>query len=270
MRSTFAVLATLPFVAMAHLEHGHHHVHGEVHGRALITETVVVTETIYTTLTVAPSSSAMKTLSPSSTVNFSSNGATSITSPTALPSVAPPGKPPKPTNNPYAALLPEPNNAMIVNSCDYDVYVSSIGDESCGPGTTCHLIGANSTYTEPIRTCYKSGISLKVSKTKDIAQPVQFEYTVWDNKKTVSYDISYLDCMMQRDGNKDFSRCAGHERGIQAAAGEECPVFHCLADVECAQHAYTVPEFGYMPGAPVGACEVDKGIAFELCAENRA
>jgi hypothetical protein len=198
---------------------------------------------------------------------------------TAQPSPAPPPKLPKGPNNPFAALVAEPNKAIILNSCDYDVYISSMGDQSCGPDTTANsrLLPANSTYREPIRTCYKSGVSLKVARTKHLTRPMQFEYAVWDDKKTVSYDISYLDCMVvglsdgrsDGSGSKDFSGCVGHEKGIQAAAGQYCPVFQCLAGVECAQHAYTVPEFGYLPGAPVGAYDVEKGIAFEVCAENR-
>ncbi|USP81923.1 FAD-binding-like protein [Curvularia clavata] len=266
----FAALASIPLLAVAHLEYGHQHAHREVHGRAIKTEVVVVTETVYTTVTAAPSLSAAANLPQWSVFNISSKSAASTTSRTASPSVALPLEPSKAPDNPYSALIPQPNNAIVVNSCNYDVYVSSIGDESCGPGNMSYRVPPNSTYIEPIRKCYKSGIALKVCKTQELKKPMQFEYTVWDDKKTVSYDISYLDCMVERDGFKDFTQCVGHERGIQATAGKNCPAFHCLAEIECGLHAYTVPEFGYMPGAPVGACDVEKGVAFELCAENRA
>ncbi|RAR01728.1 FAD-binding-like protein [Stemphylium lycopersici] len=280
MRAASATLMALPLLAVgAHLKHGHEHVHADRHRRAVATEVVVVTKTIYTTLTVdQPETSSSSSLSStilstsqfhSITVKLPEKGAPDIVSPTASLSTVPSKAPAKTPNNPYPALASQANNAIIVNSCDYDVYVSSIGDESCGPGNVCKLVPANSTYAEPIRSCYKSGISLKVAKTKALTKPMQFEYTVWDDKTTVSYDISYLDCMVENSNGKDFSACVGHEHGIQAGSGEECPVFHCLADVECGQHAYTVPEFGYLPGAPVGACSIDKGVAFELCAENR-
>jgi hypothetical protein len=48
---------------------------------------------------------------------------------------------------------------------------------------------------------------------------MQFEYTVWPDKTTMSYDISYLDCQINIDATTlDFGNCAGHERGIQAAS----------------------------------------------------
>jgi hypothetical protein len=84
----------------------------------------------------------------------------------------------------------------------------------------------------------------------------------------MSYDISYLDCQVKTDDVFDFSACVGHEKGIQAAAPDG-PVYECVANEPCAQNAYIVPEFGYLPGAPVGSSTIDKGIAFEICAENR-
>lgn len=103
---------------------------------------------------------------------------------------------------------------------------------------------------------------------------MQFEYSVWPTDNSlVSYDISYLDCMKNKEGEKDLSACVGHEGGIQAAGGasddERCPDYYCKANEWCDQQAYVVAEFDYKPGAPVGACAVDKGIAFEVCAGNR-
>lgn len=172
--------------------------------------------------------------------------------------------------NPYQPLEPVANSASVKNSCDYPVYINSEGNISCGPGTKGELIAPNSTYTEKMRDCQDGGISLKLSKTQDMRNPMQFEYSVWPDKKTVSYDISYLDCMKNSKGEKDLSGCVGHEGGIQAGAGDKsCPVYHCIANEWCDQQAYVVAEFDYKPGAPVGACAVDKGIAFELCAGNR-
>jgi len=133
------------------------------------------------------------------------------------------------------------------------------------------LIAPNSTYTEGLRICKDGGISLKVSKTESAQKPIQFEYSVWaTDNKTVSYDISYLDCMNNKNGEKDLSNCAGHEGGIQAVAGmpgdATCPDYQCAAGEWCDVQAYVVAEFDYKPGAPVGSCDVDKGIAFELCA----
>lgn len=109
---------------------------------------------------------------------------------------------------------------------------------------------------------------MKVSKEKSAASPMQFEYSVWPNEVMVSYDISYLDCMNNKNGEKDLSGCAGHDGGIQAVGGGDCPDYRCPAGKWCDKHAYVVAEFGYLPNAPVGGCTVDKGIAFELCAGN--
>jgi hypothetical protein len=283
MRVHTLIALALPLLAAgAHLGRRHIHDHEKVHRRAIETNVVMVTETIFKTVTVESTSSsadssscvaivASATPSPSITVNVPEKDASDVASaPTSSSTV--PSEMPSSSGNLYAALDSVPHKAIIVNSCEYDVYVSSIGDESCdnGPGSVCVVITANTTYTEAIRTCYKSGISLKVAKTKSMAKPMQFEYTVWDDQIQVSYDISYLDCMKKTDqAETDFNDCVGHEKGIQAAA-KDGPVFECAANEPCAQHAYIEPEFGYLPGAPVGASTIDKGVAFEICAENRS
>jgi hypothetical protein len=38
----------------------------------------------------------------------------------------------------------------------------------------------------------------------------------------------------------------------------------------CPQRAYFVAEFGYQPGAPVCACNIESGIAFEFYTQNRS
>ncbi|OAL46612.1 hypothetical protein IQ07DRAFT_517820, partial [Pyrenochaeta sp. DS3sAY3a] len=176
---------------------------------------------------------------------------------------------------PFKLLEVIPGHASVKNSCNFPVYVRSAGNPTCENPHDDELVQPNTTFTEKIRTCKEGGISLKVSATKDIKKPMQFEYTVWADKTTVSYDISYLDCMKNKDGEKDLSDCVGHNNvgdshgGIQARAGDDsCPDYFCHANEWCAQQAYVVAEFDYKPGAPVGACAVDKGIAFELCAGN--
>jgi hypothetical protein len=100
---------------------------------------------------------------------------------------------------------------------------------------------------------------------------MQFEYTVGADKKSVSYDISYLDCMVKNGTEvKHFAGCVGQEKGTQAAGGNNCKGFHCVPGVECAQLAYTEPEFEGKKDAPVGTCGVDDGVVFEICAGNRA
>ncbi|KAF1847052.1 uncharacterized protein K460DRAFT_280513 [Cucurbitaria berberidis CBS 394.84] len=262
MRTNIAALLSLPLLA-AHARHGQGgqgltHGHG-VHHRALEVQVVTITEVIYHTVTVVASSA------PES----SASALPQKEAPQAPP-VAPPTSPPINSGNPYQPLVPIANSASVKNSCDYPVYLKSEGHESCDPGVECELIAPNSTYTEKMRSCKDGGISLKISKTKAMHKPMQFEYSVWPDKELVSYDISYLNCMKNQKGEKDLSGCAGHEGGIQAGAGDDsCPDYHCKANEWCDQQAYVVAEFDYKPGAPVGACAVEKGIAFELCAGNQ-
>ena len=276
MHCNIAVVMALPLLtAGVRVGHGHGNAHSELHRRVLVTDVVEVTTTIYTTVTVEPSSSSSSivTSTPTQdliTVELPEKGV-STTVPTSTSSSATATQEPSGTKaSRYPSLIPEPNSAIIVNSCMHDIYVSSIGDKSCGPGATCQLVPSNATYREAIRVCDKSGISLKVSKTEDMTNPMQFEYTVWDDKRTVSYDISYLDCMSKKDDQKNMTGCVGYDTGIQATSGADCPTYKCVGNVVCAKQAYVVAEFGYQPGAPVGACTADKGVAFELCAENRS
>lgn len=75
--------------------------------------------------------------------------------------------------------------------------------------------------------------------------------------------------MKNSNGEQDLSECAGHDGGIQAVGGGNCNSYHCIANEWCDTMAYVVEEYGYKPGAPVGACPPDQGIAFELCAGLR-
>ncbi|KAI4960757.1 hypothetical protein J4E86_002382 [Alternaria arbusti] len=280
MHFNVIVALALPLLATgAHLGHRHSHKHEKVNPRAMQTNVVIVTETIFMTVTLDSTSSSassgcsITTVStslpePSITVEVPQKGVPDVAS-TSVAS-ATPSATPSSADGMYASLDSVANQAIILNSCDYDVYVSSIGDDKqCdnSPGSDCVTVSANSTYSEPIRTCNGSGISLKVAKSTSMDNPMQFEYTVWDDKIQVSYDISYLDCMT-KDGT-NFDNCAGHEKGIQAAA-KDGPSFECAANEPCAAEAYVVPEFGYLPDAPVGRATVDKGVAFEICAGNRS
>lgn len=300
MRSNviFVSLPLLPAGALHGHNHAHSHLSHEVDPRALhievVTEVVTVVETVTVdslaidsvTSSAAPSSAPDVILTSSTTAkqiqptNLSQAphkntpsaiavSATPSVSSSASPAASPSASPINNTGgNPYKVLVPVGGSAMVLNSCDYPVYITSEGHSSCdGPGVKCKTIAPNGTHTEVMRTCITGGISLKLSKTEDLSKPMQFEYTVWPGDHAqVSYDISYLNCM--GDG-KNLNECVGHEGGIQAIGGGSGAEFYCLAGQACDQQAYTVAEFGYLPGAPVSACKVSEGIAFELCAGDR-
>lgn len=156
---------------------------------------------------------------------------------------------------------------IILATCAW-ILVPAEGHTTCdGTQTKAQLIEPQGTYTEKLRVCSDGGISLKISKTQNAARPMQFEYAIWKDGKTVSYDISYLDCMNNDKGQQDLNDCPGHDRGIQAAGGaHDSPVYQCPPGLWCDKQSYVVAEFGYQPGAPVGAVPAEKGMAFELCA----
>lgn len=278
-----AVLLSLPLLGTGAI-HNHAKLHKRGHAianRAVQVEVDVVTITQIVTVTVdtdaASATTSVAAITPSSAPNApaviltsmpSSRPDTSSSQSTSIVAETPAAPPNDGSGgNPFKALDTVPSSAMIKNSCEYPVYIWSEGNSSCeGPEAKCKLIEANGTHVEPLRKCPDGGISLKISKSEDPTNPMQFEYSVWPDHKTVSYDISYLNCMTN---GKDLSQCAGHDGGIQVVGGGDCKDFFCAAGQSCNAMAYTVAEFDYQPNAPVGGCEVDKGIAFELCAGLR-
>jgi hypothetical protein len=167
----------------------------------------------------------------------------------------------------FSTLVPVENSATVKNSCSYPVYIWSVGNPTCeGTIADAKLLSPNSTHIETFRKCKEGGVALKVSKDKSASKPMQFEYSLWTDHGLVSYDISYLNCMKNGNGEKDLSECAGHDGGIQAVGGGDCKAYQCIANKWCASDSYVVEEFGYQDGAPVGACALEKGIAFEICA----
>jgi hypothetical protein len=283
MQITTVVLA-LPLLASGAL-HSHAKAHKRAHAlvaRDVKLEVVTITEIVTVTVdgdATSTSTAPIALVSLSSApavvlISFLSRPPTNLSQPTSS-AVAKPALSSKTAEDkgvsPYPTLVPVAGSAMIKNSCGYPVYVWSDGDPSCeGPAAKGKLVEANGTHIEFIRKCSTGGISLKVSKNNSAAKPMQFEYAVWESDKhRVSYDISYLNCMKNENGEKDLSECAGHDGGIQAAGGSDCDTHYCLANKWCDVQAYVVAEFGYQDGAPVPSCEKEKGIAFELCASNR-
>jgi len=277
-------LLSLPLLAAGArhgLNHAHAHAHARAHGmaveqRSAAADVVTVTDTVFVTITVQPAtSSALQ----SPVVLLTSTSSSIVVPLISVPTKSqtnlsqPPAKETAPVDKPqniggigFQTLQPVPNSAMVKNSCEYPVYIWSVGDPSCdGEAAAGKLIEANGTHVEKMRKCAKGGISLKISKTQDASKPMQFEYAIWkDQPDLVSYDISYLNCMNK--AAKDLSDCAGHDGGIQAMGGGGGENYQCAANSWCDKAAYVEEEFGYKPGAPVSTCKVEKGVAFELCA----
>ncbi|KAJ4290598.1 hypothetical protein N0V90_010816 [Kalmusia sp. IMI 367209] len=168
-----------------------------------------------------------------------------------------------------------PNKGSVKNSCNYDVYIDSVG---CGEDGKHELIAAGGTWSEDLRSCNEGSVVYKVTKGSAPSKPVQFEVAVKDGY--IYYDISFLDCM--RPNTTDLSGCPGWEGGVQCVPGKKgCAVYVCGPREYCDGSTYTVPEFGIIKdgpdrnepdrikaGAPVTSCSSAEGIAFEICAAN--
>lgn len=181
----------------------------------------------------------------------------------------------------FHKITTTPDHGSIKNSCNYEVYVDSLG---CGKGAQHQLIPAGQTWSEPLRSCPadQGTVVYKVTKADAPSKPVQFEVGLSIEpgmENSVWYDISFLDCM--RPNTTDLSACPGWEGGVQCVPGKQgCQVFVCGAGEYCDGSTYTVPEFGIIvsgqykndewrvkAGSPVTACDTkQEGIAFELCA----
>ncbi|KAH7083732.1 hypothetical protein FB567DRAFT_447301 [Paraphoma chrysanthemicola] len=251
------VLLTLVLSAMA-VRLGHQHGNAHHHGlelRAIVTEVQVVTVTQILTVTVGTDTST------SSATNTSSSTAPSSTSPHNNTTGG---------THAFKSLDTIPDTVTLLNSCDYPVYLWSVGHNCDGTEAVGQLIAPHDTYKESIRRCEIGGIALKISRIMDALMPMQFEYTVWaSDSSMLSYDIAYLDCLKNDHGQKDISPCAGAELGVQAVGDGDAKSFRCGAGEWCSVQAYVVPAFDYQAGAPVGGCKVHHDVAFELCAGNR-
>jgi hypothetical protein len=175
-----ALALSLPLLATGAF---HQHAHVGLHDRALVTEVITVTEVVTKTIIFDPAS-----IISSSSPTPLPEGSVTKTVEIEVPSATPSDSSNSSTNgNPFKELATEPHSVIVQNSCAYDVYVSSVGHSSCGPGVDCKLVPAGTSHTENMRACSKGGISLKVSKTSQMLSPMQFEYTVWANQEVVSY-----------------------------------------------------------------------------------
>ncbi|KAF2743596.1 hypothetical protein M011DRAFT_377617, partial [Sporormia fimetaria CBS 119925] len=159
------------------------------------------------------------------------------------------------------------NSAVVKNSCTYPIHILPVA-----PGTTpkSEIIQPGQTFTRPLHISPKcipghpnalcGGVSLKVSRHPNDNNVIQFEYTAVDG--LVWYNLSLIVCIKKPGG------CVGHEGGYKAVAAQAqgCREFKCGPSETCDTEAYFIEEYGYQDGAPVGACRLDGGVAFEVCA----
>ncbi|KAF1957980.1 hypothetical protein CC80DRAFT_503518 [Byssothecium circinans] len=249
-----------------------------------VTETVWVTETAIASgpppssaASVGPLTPSVQAPSPSSSTIINrppsqSGGAGPSATFNPLPSAAI-LKTSSPEN--FKPLINQPGLAVIKNSCNYTLMVTSVG---CGDGVKDREILAGEAYTEPLRSCPPpngSGTQLQIT-SKTHTKPMLVEYGI-DDQDGIFYDLSFLICMTQQ--STDLTGCAGWEHGHQCGSGKGCPVFACQPGEYCDRTSYTTHEYGLTEAnkverqkvaAPVGRCPGAKtGVVWEVCASGR-
>ncbi|KAF2812421.1 uncharacterized protein BDZ99DRAFT_266326 [Mytilinidion resinicola] len=134
--------------------------------------------------------------------------------------------------------------AYVVNSCDYDIFVWSVGS-NVGPKSTLHQFD---TYSEGLRYDNKTGgISIKVT-TKDnglydASPQLNFAYTLDTANNTVYYDLSDV-----------FGDPFANET-VLLYAKQECP-------------SIAWPEGVPPAGSKTQACADDTGLWLALCGQE--
>lgn len=171
--------------------------------------------------------------------------------------------------------------AIIHNNCPYDVYVYSVDDFQDPKNEDGILIPANNArpYSEPLRVprpgC-NCGPSLKISRRKSKERPItQFEYSVWEEKGSLHYDTSFVDCSTADPGHAAVDgyayytgeQCPGWEGGVDIY-GEHatCERMECGAGRFCPHDSYFMDVPGFEQ--PVRQCAegvMSTNLHFVMC-----
>lgn len=93
----------------------------------------------------------------------------------------------------FAAVAHGQGSAIVVNSCDYDVYVTNVpasisGLSEIGPLTIAPGSSYSQVYTELPSA---GGWSIKLSTAADSADVLQYEYS-YPGSETIFYDLSQI------------------------------------------------------------------------------
>lgn len=89
-----------------------------------------------------------------------------------------------------AALAQSVGSAIVINACEYPVYLCNVPAEGGGFPETDKTMDPNETFTTQWTELTNSqGWSIKLSKSQDLANILQYEYT-FHNDGTIWYDLS--------------------------------------------------------------------------------
>ncbi|KAF2835983.1 hypothetical protein M501DRAFT_277294 [Patellaria atrata CBS 101060] len=153
---------------------------------------------------------------------------------------------------------PSGGRAIVINQCDFDVYLWSIdADRVSSKPTTC-ITKSGGTYEERYRVPSTGGVSMKLAKADHLGPDVhitQFEYTLAGN---IWYDISNVDCTTVA--------CPFQSYGMTMRAGSGCPVVRCHAGDMTCREAYTEWNDDWASKA----CDATSDVVMTLCSEQPA
>jgi hypothetical protein len=162
--------------------------------------------------------------------------------------------------------------ARIINRCDYDVHLWSVYKGDGCPDDGMVTLKTGETYSEnyPDSTDGKTGVSIKISKTKeckgvDITQLEYFRETQGDEAYRFNYlDVSYVDCLgedcpARKDG---YYLKSGSQTGVNvASAGNTfCPILSCHDAASCDKISYVLPD-----DVQTKTCDLEENMDFYMC-----
>lgn len=161
--------------------------------------------------------------------------------------------------------------ARVINRCDYPVYLWSVYKGDGCPEGEMVTLKKGDVYKENLADPKDgvTGISIKISKTKqckgnDITQLEYFRELKKVGYKFNYLDVSYVDCL---DGDcptkkEGYHLVSGSQTGAYAAgAGNTwCPILSCHDPVSCAKMSYILPD-----DVQTKTCDNDQNMDFYMC-----
>jgi hypothetical protein len=150
-----------------------------------------------------------------------------------------------------SAPKPTVGSAIIQNKCPYSVYLWPV-DQSRNPQNPV-VIGSKGTWQEKYHVPKPAGgVSLKISRTPQLVDITQFEYTLAAG--TIWYDGSNVDCKK--------GRCPFEKSGITLTpSNKACPKTRCAPGEAPCHGFYTL----YNDDVNSLACGQTAGLTMVLC-----
>lgn len=143
--------------------------------------------------------------------------------------------------------------AIVINQCDFDVYVWSVDADRAPSNPTDCIAASGGTYEEGYHIPSVGGVAIKLSKGDHLGPDVhitQLEYTLAGN---IWYDISNVDCTTVD--------CPFQPYGMSMRAGEDCPVVKCNAGDMTCREAYT----RFNDDWATKSCDASADVVMTLC-----